>query len=257
MLKNSFALKKPIILLLLFASFSLMAQKPKVKNDPTHDERPVHFGFSVGLNTMDFNIRQSRLAFDTMVLTDVISLKPGFQVHAISNFKLSKYFDFRILPGISFGGEREISYLNLNGGNTIQSDSLVRIESNFLELPLLVKYKAKRINNFRPFIIGGANLRFDLAATKKTWGTSKKNNSLVLLNVFDGYYEIGFGVDFYLEYFKFAVELKYSVGVTNVLKRSLSSKGEDTKYPPEEYAIYTDVIDRINSRMFMISFHFE
>jgi hypothetical protein len=250
-------LKKLIILISLSASFSVLAQKPKVKNDPTHDDRPVHFGFSIGLNTMDFNIRQSKLALDTLVLTDVIKLRPGFQVHAISNIRLGKYFDFRILPGISFGGEREISYLNLDGGKAIQSDSLVRIESNFLELPFLIKYKAKRINNFRPFIIGGTNLRFDLAATKKTWGTSKKNNSLVLLNVFDGYYEIGFGIDFYLEYFKFAIELKYSVGITDVLKRSMNNKGEGTVYPPEEYAIYTDVIDRIYSRMFMVSFHFE
>ncbi|HJX71502.1 MAG TPA: porin family protein, partial [Bacteroidales bacterium] len=229
-------MKRLFILLSLLVSFSLMAQKPKVKNDPNHDDRPVHFGFSIGLNTMDFNIRQSRLGLDTMVLTDVVSLRPGFQVHAISNFKLGKYFDFRILPGISFGGEREITYFNLNGGNTIQSDDVVRIESNFLELPVLIKYKAKRINNFRPFIIGGTTMRFDLAATKKTWGTSQKNNSLVLLNVFDGYYDIGFGVDFYLEYFKFTVELKYSVGITDVLKRSLRNSDEGRIYPPEEYA---------------------
>lgn len=257
MIKKPCALKRLFILFSLFVSFSLMAQKPKVKNDPIHDDRPVHFGFSIGLNTMDFNIRQSRLGLDTMVLTDVITLRPGFQVHAISNFKLGRYFDFRVLPGISFGGEREITYLNLNNGNAIQSDSLVRIESNFLELPLLIKYKAKRINNFRPFIIGGTNLRFDLAATKKTWGVSHKNNSLVLLNVFDGYYEIGFGVDFYLQYFKFTVELKYSVGVTDVLKRSMRNGDEGRVYPPAEFAIYTDVIDKINSRMFMVSFHFE
>ena len=117
-----------------------MAQKPKVKNDPTHDDRPVHFGFSIGLNTMDFNIRQSRLALDTMVLTDVISLRPGFQVHAISNFKLGKYFDFRILPGISFGGEREISYLNLNGGNTIRADSLACTIMLLTRMILLMAY---------------------------------------------------------------------------------------------------------------------
>ena len=249
-------MERILVFFLLIISFSLSAQKPKVKNDPTHDDKPVHFGFSVGLNTMDFNIRQSRQGLDTMVLTDVVRLTPGFQVHAIANIRLGKYFDFRVLPGISFGGERQISYLNLNGGNAINSDSLVRIESNFLELPLLIKYKSKRINNFRPFLIGGVNLRADLAATKKTWGTSEKDKSLVLLNVFDGYYEI-FGIDFYLEYFKFAVEFKYSVGVTNVLKRSLQDKGDGVVYPPREFAIYTDVIDRINSRMFMVSFHFE
>lgn len=239
-------------------SYNLAAQKPKVKNDPTHDDNPIHFGFSIGLNTMDFNIKQSREAYNLKVLPDVVSLRPGFQVHAISNVRLGKYFDFRILPGISFGGEREIAYYNVNNGTTISNmDSLVRIESNFLELPFLIKYKGSRINNFRPYLIGGANLRLDLASTKKTWGTSKKGTSLVLLNVFDAYYEIGFGTDFYLENFKFAIELKYSVGMTDVLRRTLKSKGDGPVNPPEEYAVYTNVIDKLNSRMFMVSFHFE
>ena len=239
-----------------------LAQKPKVKNDPSHDDRPIHFGFSLGLNTMDFNVRQSKVAVDTHVVVDVARLQPGFQVHAISNLRLGKYFDLRVLPGISFGGERQISYLNLDVNNPVirDEDNPVRIESNFLEMPVLIKYKSVRVNNFRPFLIGGGNLRFDLAATKKSWGRSSKNNNLVLLNVFDYYYELGFGFDFYLEYFKFAIEFKYSVGLTNVLKKSIKKKsGGDSYYvyPPEADAIYTNAIDRLNSRLFMISFHFE
>ncbi|MFO7656744.1 MAG: PorT family protein, partial [Bacteroidales bacterium] len=70
-------------------------------------------------------------------------------------------------------------------------------------------------------------------------------------------YEIGFGTDFYLEEFKFTIELKYSVGITNVLKRSLKDNGDGPVLPPAEFAVYTNVIDRLNSRMFMVSFHFE
>jgi len=254
-------LKSAFVFLGCLLTIATLAQKPKVKNDPAHDDKPLHFGFSLGLNSMDFNIRQSRTAVDSMVYTDVARLQPGFQVHAISNLRLGKFFDLRLLPGISFGGEREISYLNLNSGAAInENDSPVRIESNFLEMPLLLKYKATRINNFRPFLVTGGNVRFDLAASKKTWGRSSKDNSLVLLNVFDYYYEIGFGVDFYLEYFKFAIEFKYSVGLTNVLKTSVRKKsGGETYYvyPPADDAIYTNVIDRLNSRLFMVSFHFE
>ncbi len=251
-------MKKLFLILFGLISLNLLAQKQKVKNDPTHDDNPLHFGFSIGLNTMDFDIKQSSEAIRLKVFPDVVVLRPGFQVHAISNIRLGKYFDFRVLPGISFGGEREISYFNVDGGTAISGiDSVVRIESNFLEMPILIKYKAKRINNFRPFLIGGLNPRFDFAATKKTWGTSKKGSSLLLLNVFDYYYEIGFGVDFYLENFKFAIEFKYSVGLTDVLKRKLNNKGNGPSVPPEEFAIYTNVIDKINSRLFMVSFHFE
>jgi hypothetical protein len=100
-------------------------------------------------------------------------------------------------------------------------------------------------------------LRVDLAATKKTWGRSRKENNLLLLKPFDLYYEIGTGFDFYLEYrLKVAIELKYSVGVTNVLRTSIHKKGE-TIVPDPRDAIYTDVIDKLFSRMFMVTLHFE
>ncbi len=242
-------------------SLNVFPQKPKVENDPSHDDRPIHFGFSLGFNFMDFNIKQSRTAVDSGIIADVALLRPGFHVHAISNLRLAEYLDLRVLPGISFGGLREIIYKEPEGRYPIisQEDNPVRIESNFLELPILFKYKSKRINNFRPYLIGGSNIRFDLAATKKTWGRSKKDNNLILLNVIDYYYEIGFGIDFYLEYFKFSTQLKYSIGLRDVLKRKIKKRDNGVYYiyPPDDDAIFTNVFERINSRMFMISFHFE
>lgn len=238
----------------------MFAQKPRVKNEPTHDDHPVHFGFSLGLNTMDFRVKQSEFGMDTNIVADVAMLQPGFHVHAISNFRLGNFFDLRILPGISFGGERRISYLNTAPVNGVSSYEPIVIESNFIELPFLIKYKSTRVNNFRPYVIGGTNLKFDLAATKKIWGVDGKNNNPVILDVFDYYLEFGIGFDFYLEYFKFSAEIKYSMGMNNVLKKTVRTKdGTETINDPEHrnYAVYTNVIDKLNSRMFMISFHFE
>ncbi|MBN2273921.1 MAG: PorT family protein [Bacteroidales bacterium] len=244
----------------LFAVVSF-AQKPKVKNDPTHDEKPLHFGFSLGINTMDFRIQQSQTGIDSSIAADVEHLQPGFHVHAISNLRLAENFDLRFTPGISFGGERQIAYREFRTTNLLidSADLPVIVESNFLEFPLILKYKSKRLNNFRPYLLGAFNTRIDLAATKKTWGRSKKENNLVLVDPLDFYYELGFGMDFYLHYFKFGIEFKYSVGLTDVLKTSLKRKDEPGGYlyPPVEDAIYTNVIDKMNSRMFMISFHFE
>ena len=256
-------MKKLLFLLAVtFIVGTSFAQKPRVKNDPTHDEKPLHFGFSLGLNTMDFRIKSSQTGVDSAIVADVAHLQPGFHVHAISNLRLAENFDLRFTPGISFGGERQITYREFRTTNLLidSADLPVIVESNFLEFPLIIKYKSKRLNNFRPYLMGGINTRIDLAATKKTWGRSKKENNLVLVDPLDFYYEIGFGMDFYLQYFKFAVEFKYSVGMTDVLKTSIKKKDEDGYYyvvPPPEDAIYTNVIDRLNSRMFMISFHFE
>ena len=41
------------------------------------------------------------------------------------------------------------------------------IESSFLEFPLLLKFKGDRLNNVRPYVIGGLNYRYDLAAKKE------------------------------------------------------------------------------------------
>jgi hypothetical protein len=250
-----------LILAVLTAS-AILAQKPKVMNDPTHDDKPLHFGFSLGINTMDFRIKQSQTGVDSAIVADVAHLQPGFHVHAISNLRLAKNFDLRFTPGISFGGERQIEYKEYRKTNFLidSADLPVVVESNFLEFPLILKYKSKRLNNFRPYLMAGFNTRVDLAATKKTWGRSKKENNLVLVDPLDFYYEIGMGMDYYLPNFKFAVEFKYSIGLTNVLRTSIRKSDANGVYyvtPPPEDAIYTDVIDKMYSRMFMISFHFE
>lgn len=249
---------KRLLLLFVFYPLLLQAQKEKVRNDPYHDDKWLHFGFSVGMNTMDFNIRGSQMAVDSGIYTEVSTLKPGFHVHAVSNLRLNDNFDLRFTPGIAFGGVREINYMMKDKQNPPidPEDIPVRVESNFLEFPLLLKYKSVRLNNFRPFLIGGVNTRVDLAATKKTWGRSKKENNLVLIKPLDFYYEIGAGMDFYLKYFKFAVELKYSVGLRNVLRTSIKKHGEIIVPDPED-VIFTNAIDRLYSRMFMITLHFE
>jgi len=249
---------KKILLLLALYPVLLFAQKEKVKNEPYHDDKWLHFGFSLGINTMDFKIEPSQMAVDSGIYTEVSLLKPGFHVHALSNLRLGKNFDLRFTPGIAFGGIREINYTLRDPDNSSidPADVPVRIESNFLEFPFLFKYKSVRLNNFRPFLITGINPRLDLAATKKTWGRSKKENNLVLIKPFDIYYEIGAGMDFYLQYFKFGIEFTYSIGITNVLRTSITKNGE-TIVPPVDDAIYTNAIERLNSRMFMVTLHFE
>jgi hypothetical protein len=249
---------KRLILLLAFYPIFLHAQQEKVKNDPNHDDKWLHFGFSLGMNTMDFNIRSSQMAVDSGIYTEVSNLRPGFHVHALSNLRMNDFLDLRFTPGIAFGGVREINYvISDTQSNLIDpEDNPVRVESNFLEFPLLLKYKSSRLNNFRPFVIGGLNTRIDLAATKKTWGRSRKENNLILVKPLDFYYEIGVGMDFYLQYFKFAIEFKYSVGIRDVLQTSLNKNGEIIVPDPQD-AIFTNSIEHLFSRMFMITLHFE
>lgn len=229
-----------ILLLLLLCPAILFAQRKKVRHDPVYDKKPVHFGFTVGLNTMDFNVTLSgdSYANDTLY-ADVSRLSPGFNVGIVSNFKLNEYFDFRFLPGITFG-QRNISYHK----NNILFNDDNRIESSFLEFPMIIKYKSRRINNFRPYLVGGANYRIDLAARKEYDDMDKV---YLRLKRSDIYYEVGFGIDFYNKYFKFSTELKLAVGMLDVLVHD----------PATSKPHFVTAIDKLQSNLWLISFHFE
>ncbi len=225
----------------------LFAQKKKVRHDPVYDKKPVHFGFTVGLNTMDFNADLSGdfYAKDSLH-ADVSRLSPGFNVGIVSNFKLNDYFDLRILPGITFG-QRTISYHK--DGKIFSDDK--KIESSFLEFPMIIKYKSRRINNFRPYLVGGANYRIDLAARKEYDNYDKPfcPEDIVFLRFkgSDIYYEVGFGIDFYNKYFKFSTELKLAVGMFDVLVHD----------PPTNNPHFVTAIDKLQSNLWILSFHFE
>jgi len=234
--------KTLLIIFLLVVGYSASAQKEIILNYQEVDYKKIHFGFTVGFNTMDFKFTPTMNTYgvDSEVLVPEINkLVPGFHVAVVSSLRLNDYFDLRFLPGISLG-QRNILFYDENN----QVDSEMKIESTFIDIPLVIKYKATRINNTRPYLIGGINIRRDMARNKEF---NEDENIYIKLKPLDFYYEIGFGIDFYLAYFKFSTEIKYSVGTLNVVSSDAS----------EDFPQYANAIEKLNSRMFMISFHFE
>jgi hypothetical protein len=119
-----------------------------------------------------------------------------------------------------------------------------RLESSYLEFPLLLKYKGDRLNNVRPYVIGGINFRYDLAG-KRAYDDAKP--IYIRIKRPDLYYEAGAGLDFYLTYFKLSVEVKMSNGLRNVMVK------EAAPGHPE----YVHAIDKIKSQIWILAFHFE
>ena len=215
-------------------------QKPRVKNDPAYDKKPLHFGFTIGLNTMDFSVVQSSSGYKTdSLFTEVSQLRPGFNINVVSNVRLNEYFDLRFLPGIGFGQRNLLFHKERS-----LYDNKHSLESSFLEFPLVIKYKATRINNYRPYLLGGVDYRIDLAARKEY---DAEEEVYLRLKRSDLYHEVGFGIDFYLKYFKFSTELKLATGVRDVLVNDpLSSNPQ-----------FVNAIDRVRSNLLILSFHFE
>jgi hypothetical protein len=238
-LKRSITITVVTIIFLLICH-NTYGQKQKPKNESWYDEKPIHFGFSLGLNTMDFNITPSQIFLvSDSLYPEVSKLNPGINIQIVSNVRLGTHFDLRFLPGVSFG-QRVVRYYK----NQIIYNDQQRLESSFLEFPLLLKYKGERLNNIRPYIIGGVNFRYDLAG-KKEFDDEKM--VYIRLKRPDLYYEAGAGFDFYLTYFKLSVEFKMSNGIGNVLVNE-SAPGH-----PE----FLNAIEKIKSQIWVLSFHFE
>jgi hypothetical protein len=229
-----------LIVILLLNNCILSGQKQKPKNESWYDEKPIHFGFSLGFNAMDFNITPSQKYYQKDSLYPEVSLlNPGINIQIVTNLRPANHLDIRFLPGVSFGQRVIMFYKNRKLVNDQQ-----RLESSFLEFPLLLKYKGDRLNNVRPYVIGGLNYRYDLAG-KKEFDDQKP--IYIRIRRPDIYYELGAGMDFYLTYFKLSIELRMSNGIGNV-KVNEAAPGH-----PE----YANAIEKIQSQIWILAFHFE
>jgi hypothetical protein len=255
------------ILIFLLIGFSAMSQRIYLKNMTTFDEKLIHFGFTLGINATDFKIDHYPVLSDNpkfmpetingvslgggeKIRADVASLTPGFTVGIVTSLRLTESFDLRFLPGMSFG-ERKLRYTIMNPDgkyielpvvdvNNVDNTEYYSIKSTFLDFPLVVKYKAKRMNDQRPYVIAGAAYRIDISKTGQ--------EDLVRLKPFSASLEAGVGWDTYLQFFRLSTEVKFSFGLDNIL-----DSGPKSTQPQ----VYTDALSRVASNMFVLSFHFE
>lgn len=232
-------------------------QKQRVNYLTTFDDKLIHFGFSIGINTLDFNMasynpygsspeysKVDRISPDEIIYSDVSTLIPGFTVGIISSLRLTNSFNLRFQPGLSFG-ERQLIFnvpvSDINNPSASDDKSpYYSIKSTFLDFPLLIKYKAKRINNDRPYVIFGGAYRHDISRTAQEDLIKLKNGGL--------YAEVGGGWDHYFPFFRFSLEAKFSFGLNN-------QRGDLPA--PIQYQQYSKSIKSMRSKIFTLAFNFE
>ena len=245
---KNFLLKKvlQIFLLLLIASQSY-AQQKKLLHNQEYDKKWFHLGFTLATNQMNYRIFPDSSLLYTGLADSVYKVEAhgtvGFNFNVISELRLGNYFSLRLLPGLMLG-QRNLVYQMRKPGTPRFEPTLyeytMKIPSIYIDVPLLLKFRGKRINNYRPYLIGGMAVRYDLDAKR----AGRENEGYTINpDPLDYFYEFGFGVDFFLVYFKFAAEFKYSFGMRNILQTE-----------PTEYCT---AVDAIKNRIFVLSFHFE
>lgn len=224
-----------------YTSASEFTTAKGVPNLPGYDLKPIHFGFLLGINFMDYHVYNSGLrTYENNGMAryaEVTDLDPGLTLGIVTDFRLCKNLNFRILPGISFG-QRHLLYVDENGEKI--DEQPLKIKSTFIESPFLLKYGAVRLKNVRPFIVGGFTPRFDLAKDKQDHLNFRS---------LDIYADAGAGLDFYLTYFRFSIELRGDFGLTNIYDSTPSGNEEDIPYQ--------QAVRRLRSRWWGITMYFE
>lgn len=236
--------KKFIVLIafLLLAS-TTFAQRETTLNLPKFDHRFMHFGFLLGLNSANFILDRhppSVPGSDTLAILEPNSTV-GFNLGIISAMHFGQHFSLRFTPNLAFA-QRKLTYTF----QTFEGEKqyIKEVESTLINFPLNIKFKSARVNNFSAYIIGGAAYSLDLASNADAENNSTNLNDLIVkIGKNDVMGQIGFGTDFYLEYFKFGIELKMSYGLNN--------------YHVKEDNAFSNPIEKLRSKMFLLSFTFE
>lgn len=236
-----------LLIFTLLIPAALLAQKSKPWNKPLYDSKKFHYGFAFTGGKLDFSFAPNLNIYNEDVnypnkFDTVYSIESEgkfmFGASMVSNMKLNENWDLRLIPGLYFG-QRDLVYL-LNNDIGKPYKHTMKIESTLLQFPLLLKYRAVRENNYRPYVVFGANYAIDLASRKKI---SEDEKPKIRLKSHDILLEAGFGVDYYLPFFKFSHEIRFSYGLFNIVNC------DDTEY--------TTFIDKLGTKTVSLVIYFE
>ncbi len=232
-------IKLPSILLFLMFFIAGFCQKnnTKIENLQNFDKQKLHFGYFIGFNQynykLDYKINPN---YATWIEESI-----GINIGLIGDLRINEYINLRFEPGL------HTNKLNLRFNErskfTQNSDTIRSVKSSYIHMPLLIKLSTKRLDNFRPYLIGGVSTSFNLSSNQNSPEDNK--NNVFRLKANNLYYELGFGIDFYLQYFKFSPSIR---GVFSL---------KDELVPDDDVASpWTGNIENLSTRGFFINLTF-
>jgi len=221
------------LLLFLLSSAAAMAQMKELYQED-HDARPYHFGINLGYNQSHFNFTHNPRFLQYDSIMDVESANnAGINLALLANLRISDHFDIRTHPLDLTFSEKSFLYTQKYEAETSVTK---KVQSITLSFPVSVAFSSDRINNFKVYVLAGGKYDYDLASNKG----AQQAEDLIKLNKSNISAEVGLGFHIYFPYFVLSPEIKLSDGITNLHARDPNLK-------------YSNVIDKINSRMVTFS----
>ncbi len=226
-------------LLLLFVLFGYAQfpggtfSKDPILNNENFDKQRVYWGYFLGFNSYDFKFEYKDVAPDILVKSTI-----GFNVGLVGDLRLHEYINLRFEPGLYYT-QRNLTYAN----QTKQLDALREVAATYIHLPLLLKFSSLRTGNIRPYLLGGVSTTLNLSSNFNSLDDNSQQRFRV--EKWTKNYEIGFGVDLYLEYFKFSPSIRGVFGIGDELIRD-----NDPNSP------WTGNVQSMKTRAILINFTF-
>lgn len=214
----------------LFAQFN---EKP-ILNLENEDKALLNWGYFLGFNQYDFKFEYKNDLQDILVDKTL-----GFNVGLIGELRLHEHLDLRFEPGLYYG-TRTLGF----PGFSQENDALREVKSTYINFPLLLKVSTKRIGNWKPFIVGGVSASLNLGSNEASLDDNSSGTFRMKKQVYN--YELGFGIDFYTEYFKFSPSIRGVFAITDELVPD-----NDPSSP------WTGNIDALRTRGVFVNFTFE
>lgn len=240
-------LRKPllysVLLFLALHSLPFASAYGQIGNLGKFDSRLLHYGIQIGYTQSMFDLEFSDEPALRETLQGVTSYyAAGFHIAVIGDLRLNDWFNLRLVPGVTLV-TRQVSYAWEPG--YLPSHPLAErwrnVESVYGDIPLELKFRAKRYGNFRPYLTAGISYGFDFASLRENKNLT--DESIIRIQPHDFRYCLGVGFDVFLRYVKFAIEFKMNLGLVDL-------KVED----PD---IYIRSFSNLTTRTFMLSFTFE
>lgn len=203
-------MKNALILfgLLVMACPQVDAQfgKDPILNLQNEDKKFLNWGYYLGFNQYDFQFE-----YKNDIGRDILVDKSfGFNVGLIGELRINEFLDARFEPGLLYTS-RTLGF----PGFTAPQDAIREVRSTYIRFPLLLKASTRRIGNWKPFIVGGLYTSMNLGSNEDSLDDNSSGQFRMKKNVYG--YELGFGIDFYTEYFKFTPSIRGVFALTDEL----------------------------------------
>ena len=210
---------KRIIIFLAFllvfqnVSAQLFTKERVANNIDNIDQKFLSWGYFLGFNQYDFKFEYNQDLKDILVDKTF-----GFHLVLIGDMRINDYMNLRLEPGVFFT-TRNLQYDEsyFAGTEFNDSDLLREVKSTYIHVPLLLKISTKRINNFKPFIIGGFSTALNLSSNQDNPDDNSAGEFRMKKSTY--FYEIGFGIDLYLLYFKFTPSIRGVFAINDEIVR--------------------------------------